>query len=141
MHGRTALMLAASRGHAPVVKTLLGASAAINAVDPSGESALRLAVAGSHLGVVEELLRQNARVDGRGGAGAGGGSSSGGGWDSLLALNDDARIRAVLLAEQVCPLVVLLIGRTYIMKLAGVPTHSAPDWQNLHNETSRCAHS
>ena len=38
-HGRAGLLLAAQRGHQPVVRALLDAGADANAVDPSGASA------------------------------------------------------------------------------------------------------
>eukprot|EP00965_Chrysotila_dentata_P105008 3468897-Pleurochrysis_carterae.AAC.1 len=83
-HGRSALMHAAARGHAAVVRALLHAGAPINALDPNGVSALQLAVAGAHGSTVEELLRQGASVDGaerRGSAG----------WDELIAMANDVQ--------------------------------------------------
>ena len=54
--GSTALILAASKGRATVVRTLLGAGASTEAVDGSGASALHRAAGKGHLEIVEALL-------------------------------------------------------------------------------------
>ena len=54
--GSTALILAASKGRAAVVRTLLGAGASTQAVDGSGATALHRAAGKGHLEIVETLL-------------------------------------------------------------------------------------
>lgn len=62
--GNTPLLLAARRGHAPTVRTLIKAGASVSAVDVKGRSALFLASMGGHADVVKALLDAGASVDG-----------------------------------------------------------------------------
>lgn len=60
-YGRTALEVAASRGHEAVVRLLLERGADVNAKDKyRGETALRAAVSGGHEVVMRLLLERGA---------------------------------------------------------------------------------
>lgn len=61
--GRTALMLAAERGHDEVVELLLGAGAGIDRVDGAGETALHLAARNGRRETTRLLLRAGADID------------------------------------------------------------------------------
>ena len=61
--GKTALMLAAARGHESMVMLLLSAGAIIDEWDRGGETALILAAANGHESVVDLLLKSGAEVD------------------------------------------------------------------------------
>ena len=97
LHGRSALMLAAQYGHAPVVKVLLDAQAPANATDASGARPLQLAVRAGHAGVVEELLRHGAKLGPD--ADEGTASASDESHEALLREAADSSVRALLLSE------------------------------------------
>jgi hypothetical protein len=59
----TALMLAADRGHAPIVQLLLSAPAAVNAADVGGWTALQKAANKGHILVVRLLLSAGVAVN------------------------------------------------------------------------------
>jgi ankyrin repeat protein len=61
--GKTALMLAAARGHKSLAILLLSAGAIIDEWDRGGETALILAAANGHESVVNLLLKSGAEVD------------------------------------------------------------------------------
>src|SRR5262249_40621874 len=60
---RTALHLAALKDHAQVVKSLLAHGAAVDAVDPEGQSALHLAAGQQNLKAARALIAANANVN------------------------------------------------------------------------------
>ena len=97
LHGRSALMLAAQYGHAPVVRALLDAQAPANATDASGARPLQLAVRAGHAAVVEELLRHGAKL----GPAADEGTKREGdeSHEALLREAADSSVRALLLSE------------------------------------------
>ena len=64
----TALMAAASEGHAEIVRDLLNAGSNADTQDDEGRTALMLAVAGIRLGVVRTLL-ESADIEIRNDAG------------------------------------------------------------------------
>jgi ankyrin repeat protein len=61
--GRTAIQLAAEKGHLAVVERLLQENADVNAREDGGRTALQAAAGGGHLAVVERLLQENADVN------------------------------------------------------------------------------
>ena len=61
--GWTALMLAATRGHAETVAWLLGCGAAVNPQDQYQNTALHWAAIHGHVAVVQELARYGANAN------------------------------------------------------------------------------
>jgi ankyrin repeat protein len=59
--GRTALMLAAERGHTETAKALIDAGADVNAKGKGNKTALMLAAKMGHTGIVEILKQAGAR--------------------------------------------------------------------------------
>jgi len=85
MGGRTALLAAATNGHADVVDLLLQKEANMNLQSSDGMTPLRAAIIGGHTNVVKLLFAQNRKYPGRGGdddsegtGGASEGSGAGG---------------------------------------------------------------
>lgn len=54
--GRNALMMAALKGHLPVVKILISQKASLNQLDNQNQPALHYAILGGNLGVIDRLL-------------------------------------------------------------------------------------
>jgi len=67
--GRTALHIAAERGHRKMVTLLLNRGAYVNARDDEGDTPLHLAAAAGHDGVVRILLSDGADATARNNAG------------------------------------------------------------------------
>jgi ankyrin repeat protein len=62
-HSKTALHLAASKGHAEIVAALLNAGAYIDAVDAQKKTALHLASSEGHTEIVAALINADANID------------------------------------------------------------------------------
>ncbi len=63
--GWTPLIYAATGGHSAIVEYLIGSGAFLNTASPNGSSALMMAVRGSHLETVKVLLSHGADVNHR----------------------------------------------------------------------------
>jgi ankyrin repeat protein len=96
LNGRSALLLAAQYGHAPVARLLLAAAAPCNAADASGARPLLLAVRGGHAAVADELLRHGAKLVGGPGMTEASGEAA---HEALLREATDSSVRGLLLAE------------------------------------------
>ena len=68
--GKTALLLAAEKGHSDIVSLLLLSGALVNVQDNDGCTPLQLAACGGHLEIVYKLLQTNADVNKRNKTGA-----------------------------------------------------------------------
>ena len=63
MNGKTALILAAGKGHVNIVELLLAAEANVNLKDDNGDTALILAAIKGHEEIVKQLIAVKASLN------------------------------------------------------------------------------